>query len=168
MLLTADCVPAIFYDVPNTAIALAHLNRKTISHHLAKKVIQKMTEEFDTDPHKLMVWFEPHIHASSYSFTPPLNEAAPELEKYMYEKDGKIHVDFARAHVYQIIESGVKENNITVSNIDVGLSDSYYSHTKSKTDSSRPQGRYATLATLKLFTLGGLTCVGATTHAEVQ
>lgn len=150
MLLTADCIPAIFYDKDHNAIALAHLNRKTIAHHLAKKVVQKMKEVFNTDASKLYVWFEPHIHASSYSFSTPLLEPLlPELTEYVYEKNGRIHINFSQAHADQLISVGVSPENILISEVDVGISSDYFSHTSSKQDPARTQGRHATVVSLR-------------------
>lgn len=148
MLLTADCVPAVLYDPKHHAVALAHLNRKTIAHHLAARVVETMTATYNTEPAELLVWFEPHIHATNYRFTLPLTESLlPELAAYCTEKDGQVNIDFAAAHFDELTNCGIPNTNITVSEIDVYQDENYFSHVASKTG-LKPAGRHATVVAL--------------------
>ena len=145
-LLTADCVPAIFYDPVREAYGLAHLNRKTIAHDLAKKVVWAMGREFGTNPRDLLVQFEPHIKASSYTFTLPLKEPTPpQLSDFLTEINGTVTVDFATAHKSQLLAAGVTEENISISDTDVATDPQYFSHHAAKTNPKK-SGRHLTIA----------------------
>lgn len=149
LLLTADCIPAIFYDPTNHVIALAHLNRKTIAHHLATSVVHAMNQTFHTSPEELHVWFEPHVKAASYRFELPLaHPPLPALSPYCtYSKD-TVSINFARAHFDELVSIGVRPAQIIVSDIDVASSPDYFSHTAGKHDEDK-QGRHGTVVMLQ-------------------
>lgn len=149
-LLTADCIPAVFFDPVNHAIALAHLNRRTIAHDLAKKTLAKMYESYGTHPADVLVHFEPHIHAASYQFPAPLTEPTPPLlTPFLIEQNGMVAIDFAAAHKQQLVDVGVQEENISMSSADVATSPDYFSYHVSKTNPNKPTGRHLTIVMLK-------------------
>ncbi len=150
MVLTADCIPASFYDPVQQVIALAHLNRKTIAHDLAQKTVGFLREQFGTDPTDLLVHFGPHIHATSYIYPLPLTDPTPpQLTRFITEQDGNAYIDITTAHRQQLIDSDIPPENISVSPVDVGISPEHFSHYRTQHDPSHPAGRLATILVLR-------------------
>lgn len=150
MLLTADCIPATFYDPENEAIALAHLNRHTIAHSLAQKTVRFLCEQYDTDPKKLLVHFGPHIQKESYRYPLPLPDPTPpQLAPFVYEDNSAAVIDMTAAHKAELLSEGVLEHNIEISPIDTATSPDHFSYYRSKHDPTYPDGRLATVAMLR-------------------
>lgn len=148
MLLTADCIPGIFYDPKQKVIALAHLNRHTITYDLGRKTVDFLTQKYGSDPKDLCIQFGPHIQVNSYRFTAPLeNRPSPQLADFIL-KDGKdVKIDLCGAFKHQISKAGAPRENITVSQSDTAASSRYFSHYRSIRE-SHPEGRMATIAML--------------------
>lgn len=149
MLLTADCIPATFYDPEHEAIALAHLNRHTIAHSLAQKTVRFLRETYDTDPTKLLVHFGPHIKKESYRYPLPLPDPTPpQLAPFVHKESSAAVIDMTAAHKAELINEGVPERNIEISPVDTGTSPEHFSYYRSKHDPTSPNGRLATIAML--------------------
>lgn len=150
MLLTADCIPAVFYDPIEKVIALAHLNRKTIAHNLAQKTVSFLCKNFNSEPQNLHIHFGPHIDKGSYKFPTPLTQETPtQLLNFIEEKDSVAHIDLTSAFINQLNEVGVLKNKITISDIDTAISSNHFSHYKSQISKNHPQGRLATIAQIR-------------------
>lgn len=149
MLLTADCIPGIFFDPINRVVALAHLNRKTIAHALGQKTVQYMHDVYGSRPSDLLVSFGPHIKKTSYQFPLPLTEPTPPaLVPFVEEDDGVVYIDMTHAEIAALTAVGVERSQITVSDIDTGTSSHHFSHYTAQRDPDAPEGRLATIATL--------------------
>ena len=149
MLLTADCLPAAFYDPAQNVIALAHLNRKTIAHDLGQKTVSFLTEHYNTNPADLLVAIGPHIKKESYRFELPLADPMPhQLQDHVEEHDGFVSIDLTAAEVAQLTTVGVQKGNISISDIDTFTSPDHFSHYQSKRDAKFPAGRRATILML--------------------
>jgi copper oxidase (laccase) domain-containing protein len=149
MLLTADCIPAIFYDPVQKIIALAHLNRKTIAHDLAQKTVDFLRERFKTNPADLLVHFGPHIKKESYYFPIPLAEKPKtQMAPFIEERDSIAYIDLTSAFLHQLEVSGVTKDHVTISDIDTGKSDQHFSHVRTQRNLQYPLGRLATIAML--------------------
>ena len=150
MLLTADCIPATFYDPEHEAITLAHLNRHTIAHSLAQKTVRFLRETYGTDPTKLLVHFGPHIKKESYRYPLPLPDPTPpQLAPFVHEENGAAVIDMTAAHKAELLNEGVPEQNIEISPINTATSPDHFSYYRSKHDSVYPDGRLVTIAMLR-------------------
>lgn len=150
MLLTADCLPVAFYDPVHSVIALAHLNRRTIAHNLGQRTVRFLTKHFDTDPHDLLIAIGPHISECSYRFPLPLTEPTPkQLLDHVRAAAGLISIDLVGAELAQLSAVGVQKKNISVSKIDTATSSKRFSHYRSQRDRSHPEGRMATILSMK-------------------
>lgn len=150
MLLTADCIPGIFYDPVQEVIALAHLNRKTAAYNLGEETVRFLIKEFQSNPSDLLVHFGPYIHRESYSFALPLSEETPlQLVDFIEEKDGRAYIDMKAAFLHQLAKAGVAKEQVTMSDIDTAASLKHFSHYRSQTDPSYPNGRLATIVMMQ-------------------
>ncbi len=149
-LLTADCLPLIFYDPQQEAIALAHASRKTTGSRIAERVITAMQEKFKTNPATVHITMGPCIHQSSYILKNDIPEmAAPDWQPYLRKiEETRVAVDVVGYNRDQLISAGVGENNIELSNINTATSPDYFSHYVTKQNNQSEQ-RFATIVGIK-------------------
>jgi polyphenol oxidase len=147
-LVTADCLPVTFYDPVKKVLALAHLGWKPSTLGLAKKVIQRMHDEFGCNPADVVVHVGPSIRKESYLVDEISEEQkTPEWQPFITEEaDGRYRVDLAGFNKQQLMEVGVPEASIEISSIDTGANENYFSHHRDKGKGG--QGRIATIARL--------------------
>jgi len=158
MLLTADCIPAVFYDPVTEVIALAHLSRKTIAYELVQKTVGFLHTQFNSNPADLRVHFGPHIKKDSYQFKLPLIEPTPApLAPYIEIHNGVASIDMTGAEIVALTDAGVKRAHITVSDIDTARSPAHFSHYRTRRDSTVPEGRLATVAMIRPYSFSNET-----------
>jgi purine-nucleoside/S-methyl-5'-thioadenosine phosphorylase / adenosine deaminase len=120
----ADCVPLFFVDPANNAIGLSHSGWRGTVDKIGKKTIEMMKEHYGTRPQDLVVAIGPSICVDCYEVSEDVIEEfrnsfdATMLQKICYRKEnGKYQLDLWQANRYILLEAGVKEQNIAVSNI---------------------------------------------------
>ncbi|MDP3948443.1 MAG: polyphenol oxidase family protein [bacterium] len=147
--LTADCLPVIFYDSVNGVLALAHLSRINTPENFLLKIIEKLKTEYGSKPGNLIAAIGPCIKKESYIFT---NE---ELRKRIPDEkifngfvadlpDGRKSIDLVGYNVGQMMSTGIKKGNIEISGIDTAKNEEFFSHYHSRLAGS-PEGRIATI-----------------------
>ena len=106
----ADCTPLFFVDTKNKAIGLAHAGWRGTVGRIGEKVVEKMTELYGTNPADL------------------------DSSKFVFEKgNGKYMVDLLETNRQILTASGVKNENITVSDVCTNCnSDLLWSHRATK------------------------------------
>ena len=148
-LLTADCLPIVYYDPDNKVVALGHLGWRGTEAKLSQKVVHFLHKEFGSNPSKLIISIGPGIHKESYRFDALGQKEAPGWEPYLTDlPDGNIAVDIVGYNLKQLIESGVPKKNISVSDVDTCKSQNFFSHYRAKRTGEK-EGRFATIVTLK-------------------
>ena len=119
----ADCTPLFFVDVKNKAIGLAHAGWRGTVGRIGEKVIEKMTELYNTDPSNVVCAIGPAISVCCYEVDKPcadnfLNLEGVNSDDFVFPKEnGKYMIALLEANRQILIASGVKPENITVSDI---------------------------------------------------
>lgn len=119
----ADCTPLFFVDVNKKAIGLAHAGWRGTVGKIGKKVISKMTEEFGTDPSDLVCAIGPAISKCCYEVDLNCAEEFYKLNeldtsKFIFPKqNNKFMIDLLEANKQILMHSGVKSQNITISDL---------------------------------------------------
>jgi hypothetical protein len=127
-LLTADCLPTIFFDTRSHALALVHLGWKPISLGLVQKVLTQMMALYGTNPQDLKVVIGPSITKASYVHT-EIKQTSADWEPYCTrDTDGNTHVDLAGYVAAVLIEAGVEQSSLEISTIDTAQDARYFSH----------------------------------------
>lgn len=115
----ADCGSIYLYDKENKAIGLAHSGWKGTILRIGKKLVEKMVEEFDSNPSEIVAAIGPSICVKCFEVDIELAERFREefdtddvIGKS--EKLGKAYVDINSALVIQLIESGISTDNISI------------------------------------------------------
>ena len=135
----ADCTPLFFVDIVNKAIGLAHAGWRGTVGRIGEKVVKKMTEMFGTNPADIIAAIGPAISVCCYEVDKPCADnflALSDLDssKFVFQKEnGKYMIDLLETNRQILLNSGVKNENITISDLCTNCnSDLLWSHRATK------------------------------------
>lgn len=120
-ILTADCVPLLFYDKEKQVIGAAHAGWKGTVQKIGLKTLQKMMQEFDSQPTDVWVGIAAHIQVHNYEVGGEVVQATEEAfgtkDKYLFwnQATKHYHLDLTYANKQPLIEAGIPAENIEVS-----------------------------------------------------
>ena len=140
MIFGADCVPVFYYDTVKKVIAASHCGWKGTKGLFPKKILERMKDEYGSNPGDVLVAIGPSICKDCYEVSEDVvMEFSKVYEKDEYlkfvrdDKNGKYHLDLWEANRITLINSGVKEDNIFVGNLCTCCNpDFLFSHRASK------------------------------------
>lgn len=132
---TADCLPVFLYDPAQKAIGLAHAGWRGSKDNIALKTLQLMREKFQARAENLLVGFGPALRNCCY-------QVGLEFKNYftagVSERDNKMYCDLAGINKKQLLEAGVKEENIYDPGICTSCrNDKYFSYRREADASGR-------------------------------
>jgi hypothetical protein len=127
----ADCTGAIMYDPVNHVMMVSHLGRHSVEQDGARKSLQFMIDEFETDPAEVRIWLSPAVGSETYPLT-------------VFDGRGLHQVIVA-----QLAQLGVPFHHIEVSSVDTADSDEYFSHSQYKAGERDFDGRFAIVAMMR-------------------
>jgi hypothetical protein len=120
----ADCVPLYFLDPIHQAIGLSHSGWRGTVKRMGEVTVKKMEEAFGTKAEDVIACIGPSICKECYEVG---GEVAQEFmkgfdKKYWSDilsekKDGKYMLDLWRANEIVLLESGIKQENLQVTDI---------------------------------------------------
>lgn len=119
----ADCTPLFFVDTKNKAIGLAHAGWRGTVGRIGEKVVRKMIELYGTDPADIKAAIGPAISVCCYEVDKPCADnflALDDLKtsRFVFPKEnGKFMIDLLETNRQVLIKSGVKPENITISDL---------------------------------------------------
>lgn len=135
----ADCTPLFFVDTKNKAIALAHAGWRGTVGKIGFKVLKKMKECFNTNPKDVTAAIGPAISKCCYEVDLPCAEHFLNLKELNPSdfvtplNNGKFMVDLLETNRQILVHSGVKPENITISDLCTNCnSDLLWSHRATK------------------------------------
>lgn len=120
----ADCVPLFFVDPVKKAIGLSHSGWRGTVGKIGKKTVEKMQEEYGSNPKDILAAIGPSICQDCYEVSEDVIEEFKKAfaEKYwadlFYEKEnGKYQLNLWKANEYIFLEAGIEKEHIAVTNI---------------------------------------------------
>ncbi|MBI5236259.1 MAG: peptidoglycan editing factor PgeF [Deltaproteobacteria bacterium] len=138
-ILTADCLPVLFYDPIRRAIGVAHAGWKGTAAGVSVRTVGAMRSRYGSDPKDIIAAFGPSIGPCCYavglavvetfkSAYPLPHPALPRergggkgiahksawIEESFDDAAGKITFDLALANAGQLVEAGLSSDNIDV------------------------------------------------------
>ena len=118
----ADCTPLFFADVKNHAVGLAHAGWRGTVGKIGREVIKQLSMNFGTNPEDLVCCIGPAISKCCYEVDRPVADkfynAFGNCSDIVFEKGGgKFTVDLLQANRQVLLDCGVNDENITVSDI---------------------------------------------------
>ena len=120
----ADCVPLYFVDPVHRSIGLSHSGWRGTVGRMGQVTLQRMTEEFGTDPSDVIAAIGPSICQDCYEVSEDVIEQFQSAfsqehwdELYYKKENGKYQLNLWKANEIVMLEAGVKKENIAVTNI---------------------------------------------------
>ncbi len=122
-LFAADCVPILFFDPINSIIGAAHSGWKGTVTKIAQKTVLKMNEVYGSKLKDIIIGIGPAISVSNYETG---ENVVQEIEKSFGTKNeylkynktsGKYHMNLWYTNKKQLIDIGIPENNIEVTDL---------------------------------------------------
>lgn len=113
-IMTADCLPIVYYDIEHHAIAVAHAGWRGSVKNIAPIVLQRMQKAFDINPKQIKIFFGPCARTCCYSVG---SELINEVQKYPFaikvfeHRDSAIYFDLIGFNQQLLQNAGVPEEN---------------------------------------------------------
>ncbi len=120
----ADCVPLYFVDTRKKAIGLAHSGWRGTVERMGEHMLRTMKNAYGTRPEDVVAAVGPSICQACYEVSEDVaetfREKAPKEWKYIIKngkEEGKYQLDLQKANQLILINAGVPEEQIAVSDI---------------------------------------------------
>lgn len=115
----ADCVPLYFVDTKNQAIGLSHSGWRGTKNQMGRKTLERMKEEFGTNPEDVYVAIGPSICVDCYEVSEEVIDAfreqftQEEMEQICYRKEnGKYQLDLWKANEIILLNAGILKEHL--------------------------------------------------------
>ena len=126
---TADCVPVLILDGRTRAVAAVHAGWRGTAAAIIKRTIEKMSQDFDTNPADIYAAIGPCIRACCYEVGPEVMKHFVALFPEYEETLGKWNLDLPEANRRQLLEAGVSADRVFDSGLCTSCqSESFYSY----------------------------------------
>lgn len=152
MMFFADCVPVMLVDPVKKAIGLCHAGWRGTVAKIPRQTVQQMTVHFGSNPADIMAAIAPSIGPCCYEIDSVVERQIREAFNDKSDKllnphgDGKWLLDLWQANKLSLLEAGLNEANIELSNVCTNCnSETFYSY---RADHGKT-GRLAVVLALK-------------------
>ena len=137
-ILTADCVPILLLDPKQKVVSAVHAGWKGTEQEIVFKTVEKMKEEFNSNPSDIIAGVAPSIGKCCYEVDWNVAQYFEKIEN-AYDKVGnKYRLDLPHINKTQLLKAGVKEENIELSNVCTACEvEHYFSYRKEQGCSGR-------------------------------
>lgn len=142
-LLIADCLPIIFYDPEKGVITLVHAGWKGVYTEIARKAVENIQKEYGSMPRDIIIGIGPYAHKESFIKESPAQKSDPRWNGYINKVGPYYQVDLLGFTKKQLMETGVLEENIYVSDVDTVKDERFFSHVRECNLPIEQQGRFA-------------------------
>lgn len=117
---TADCVPVLLGDTKTRAFAAAHAGWRGTVESIVPKTLQRMREEFGTEPENIVAAIGPAALGCCYEIGQDVIDAFKSNfsiceNLFTPTREGHAKIDLHTANKEQLIVNGVKAENIHIS-----------------------------------------------------
>lgn len=120
----ADCVPLFFVDPVHKAIGLSHSGWRGTVGKIGKVTVEKMTEQFGTDPSDVLAAVGPSICQDCYEVSEDViqqfqeNFAKEYWSELFYKKEnGKYQLNLWKANEIVFREAGISKEHMAITNV---------------------------------------------------
>jgi YfiH family protein len=108
-ILTADCLSVFIYDAIRPAIAVLHAGWRSTEQNICQEGIRAMQNKFGSQPKDLLVGFGPSIRACCFEVE---KDFKSNFTFGLIKRDGRVFMDIALINQRQLIDCGVRQENI--------------------------------------------------------
>jgi len=146
--MTADCLPVVFFDNFNRVVATVHAGWRGSAKNIVLKAVDRMMQEFGTKPESLQVFFGPSAKVCCYTIGEDMLESLEDVEiiKQVVQRRGKeVFFDLPVFNKLQLESIGVKPESFKLDyNVCTICDPSFYSHRRQ----GKKTGRQMTVVSL--------------------
>ena len=136
---TADCMPIVIVDERTRAFAGVHAGWRGTYQEIVTRTVERMKQAYDSRPADLHAALGPAICAANFEVGPEVLEQFRSKFSYADElisneqANGKGHIDLNRCNAQQLIDAGMKPENIYDSALcTVARNDLFFSYRKER------------------------------------
>ncbi len=130
MVMVADCIPIMIYEKEKHVIAAIHAGRNGTFLKIVQETILNMQEVFECKAEDMVAGLGPSIQRCCYEVGRDLADIALKNfgEGAMVQKGDKLYLDLQTMNLSQLLEMGVKEENIEISPSCTACDENYFSY----------------------------------------
>jgi len=115
MVLLADCPGIVFFDPVKKAVGVAHAGWRSTLVGIAENTVLAMKTTFKSKPGDIVCAISPSIGPCCFEIK---DDVAVQFNNECVEKrDGKLFLDLRELNKIQLINSGIKQENIEISDV---------------------------------------------------
>ncbi len=117
MVMAADCSPILFYDAKRKVIAVAHAGRQGAFKNIITNVLNSFVKNYKSETDDIYVVIGASIGKCCYEVGAEIYEEAKErgVGYAIDKKETSYHLDISQILQKQLIDFGIKEDNIDIS-----------------------------------------------------
>lgn len=108
-MLSADCLPLLFWHPEKNIIGVAHAGWKGLEAGIAFKTAQRIKETFKCSLENIKVFIGPGIRVCCYEVSEEFKQHFP---GFVFESKGRFYLDMIKAAFSQLLEAGIAGENI--------------------------------------------------------
>lgn len=141
-LFPADCIPLVIGATKQDILLFIHVGRRNAEAGIVEKLYEYIRQTYGIKPQDTEVFVGPSIRQDSYYFK-VIDDAQKKNTRWQHRlkhNSGKYHVDLLGFTIDRLLELGIKQSKILVSETDTGSNKAYFSHARS-VRTGEPEGR---------------------------
>lgn len=133
-ILTADCLSIFVYDPKRPAIAILHAGWRSTEQNISQAGLKAMQNKFNSQPEDLLVGFGSSIRVCCFQVE---NDFKSNFAFGLLKREGRVFMDIALINQRQLVDCGVKEENIFDPALCTFSNDGFFSFRKEAKDAGR-------------------------------
>jgi YfiH family protein len=111
----ADCLPISLIDKKSHSFGIIHAGWRGLDKKILTNAVKEMINEFSVDPKDLEVKIGPHICQKHYEVGSDVSSKFVSIVGAILQKNGKEYLDLGKIAEFELIQNGVKRENIEIS-----------------------------------------------------
>lgn len=134
-ILTADCLSVFIYDPKRPAVAILHAGWRSTEQNICAEGVRLMQQKFGSQPHRMLAGFGPSIRSCCFEVE---KDFKTNFEFGLINQNGRIFMDIALVNQQQLVNAGLREENIFDPKICTSSdNDNYFSFRKEAENAGR-------------------------------
>ncbi len=126
MTMAADCAPILIYDKEKKVVSAVHSGRVGTKKEIVKTALELFIKEYSSKVENILIAVGPSIGKCCYEVG---EEIAKETDKkYIYQKEGSFYLDIKQMLNDQLLNFGIKKENIQISPVCTCCDKNYFSY----------------------------------------
>lgn len=113
----ADCTPIVLYDRKKEILAIVHSGWRGAKKRIGEKTIEKMKEDFSSDPKDIIAYIGPSIDIENYEVGEEVYKEFSDFknrDKFFRKIKGTWHLSMTSVNKEILLEAGIDEDNIEI------------------------------------------------------